>query len=58
MEKRYSVIIGYTDGTQYSIICESFYFVFNEKQVIDSVVQSNLTLQECLIIQNDFLNKE
>lgn len=55
MEKRYSVIIGYNDDQQYSIICESFYYVFNDKQIIDSIVQSGLTLEECLVIQNEFI---
>lgn len=58
MEKRYSVIIGYNDDQQYSIICESYYYIFNQKQVVDSIVQSGLTLQECLTIQNEFLTKE
>lgn len=55
MEKRYSVIIGYNDDQQYSIICESFYYVFNQRQVIDSVVESGLTLEECLTIQAEFI---
>ena len=55
MEKRYSVIIGYNDDTNYSIICESFYYVSNQRQIIDSVVQSDLTLKECLVIQNEFI---
>lgn len=57
MDKRYSVIIGYNDDTQYSVICESFYFVFNDKQIINSIVQSGLTLEECLSIQNEFLSR-
>lgn len=57
MEKRYSVIIGYNDDQQYSIICESFYYVFNEKQILESIIQSNLTLEECLTIQTEFINK-
>ena len=56
MEKRYSVIIGYNDDQQYSIIVESYYFAFNQKQVIDSIVESGLTLEECLTIQNNFIN--
>jgi len=55
-EKRYSVIIGFNNETQYSIICESFYFISNQKQVIDSIVKSDLTLEECLTIQNDFID--
>jgi hypothetical protein len=53
---RYSVIIGYNDDQQYSIIVESFYYVSNDKQVIDSIVQSGLTLEECLTIQNEFID--
>ena len=56
MEKRYSVIIGYNDDQQYSIIVESYYFISNQKQVIDSIVQSGLTLDECLTIQTNFIN--
>jgi hypothetical protein len=53
---RYSVIIGYNDDQQYSIIVESFYYISNDKQVIDSIVQSGLTLEECLTIQNEFID--
>jgi hypothetical protein len=55
-EKQYSVIIGFNNETQYSIICESFYFISNQKQVIDSIVKSDLTLDECLTIQKDFID--
>jgi hypothetical protein len=55
-EKRYSVIIGFNNETQYSIICESFYFISNQKQVIDSIVKSDLTLDECLTIQKEFID--
>jgi hypothetical protein len=54
-EIKYSFIIGFNNETQYSIICESFYFISNQKQVIDSIVKSDLTLDECLTIQNDFI---
>jgi len=54
-EIKYSFIIGFNNETQYSIICESFYFISNQKQIIDSIVKSDLTLEECLTIQNDFI---
>jgi len=54
-EIKYSFIIGFNNETQYSIICESFYFISNQKQIIDSIVKSDLTLDECLTIQNDFI---
>ena len=56
MDKKYSVIIGYNDDQQYSIIVESFYYISNDKQIIDSIVESGLTLEECLTIQNQFIN--
>jgi hypothetical protein len=57
MEKRYSVIIGYNDDQLYSIILESFYYISNQKQVIDSVVESGLTLEECLAKQTEFISR-
>lgn len=56
MDKKYSVIIGYNDDQQYSIIVQSFYYISNDKQIIDSIVESGLTLEECLTIQNQFIN--
>lgn len=55
MEK-YSVIIGYNDETLYSIVIEKFNFIGGQKQVIESIVESELTLEECLTIQNNFIN--
>jgi hypothetical protein len=54
MEK-YSVIIGFNEDTQYSIIIEKYNFISGQKQVIESIIESDLTLEECLTIQNDFI---
>lgn len=55
MEIKYSIIIGYNEETNYSIVMEKFTLLNGIKNDISSVIQNNLTFEECLTLQNEFI---
>ena len=52
---KYNIVIGYNEASNYSIVMEKFTLVNGQKTDITSVVKSNLTLEECLILQSEFI---
>ena len=57
MNKLFSCAISYSEINNYTIVLESYYLVDNQKISIEALVKVNLTIDECLIVQNDFYSK-
>jgi hypothetical protein len=55
--KKFSIIINHLSNDLYAIVLKSFELNENNEEInVDSLVQSNKTLEECLLLQNNFIN--
>jgi hypothetical protein len=54
MDIKYYSQITYNENG-YTIILQKYYIEFGEKIVIESKVESDKTLNECINIQNEFI---
>jgi hypothetical protein len=55
MDIKYFSQISYSEQS-YTIILQKYYIEFDSKVIIESIVESGKTLEECIEIQNNFIN--
>ena len=54
--KKYSIIINHIGNDLYAVVIKKYEFNENNEEIsVESLIQSNKTLEECLMLQNTFI---
>ena len=54
--KKYSIIINHIGNDLYAVVIKKYELNENNEEIsVESLIQSNKTLEECLMLQNTFI---
>lgn len=54
--KKYSIVINHVGEDLYAIVLKKYELNENNEEInVENLIQSNKTLEECLVLQNNFL---
>lgn len=54
--KKYNIVINHVGEDLYAIVLKKYELNENNEEInVENLIQSNKTLEECLVLQNNFL---